>query len=69
MTEQDKKRPGQWKKLYSVTMAALLRLKSVRFKALTGIKMTSSMILLQIDGKLSAGELADMAKEVINNRR
>ena len=25
--------------------------------------------LLQIDGKLSAGELADMAKEVINNRR
>ena len=25
--------------------------------------------LLQIDGKLSAGELADMAREVINNRR
>lgn len=25
--------------------------------------------LLQIDEKLSAGELADMAKEVINNRR
>ena len=25
--------------------------------------------LLQIDGQLSAGELADMAREVINNRR
>ena len=25
--------------------------------------------LLQIDGKLSADELADMAREVINNRR
>ena len=31
-------------KLYSVTMTALLRLKLVRFKALTGIKMASSMI-------------------------
>mgnify|MGYP006892389960 FL=1 len=43
LTEQDKKtRPVE--NLYSVTMTALLRLMSVRFKALTGIKMTSSMI-------------------------
>lgn len=43
LTEQDKKtRPVE--KLYSVTMTALLRLKSVRFKVLTGIKMASSMI-------------------------
>ena len=43
LTEQDKKaRPVE--KSYSVTMTVLLRLKSVRFKALTGIKMTSSMI-------------------------
>ena len=52
LTEQDKKtRPVE--KLYSVTMAALLRLKSsTGSKALTGIKMVIQYDLLQIEWKI-----------------
>ena len=68
LTEQDKKDQTSGKVVFSyddsVSQIEVSQVQSVNWNK-DGIQYG----LLQIDGKLSAGELADMAREVINNRR
>ena len=68
LTEQDKKDQASGKVVFSyddsVSQIEVSQVQSVNWNK-DGIHYD----LLQIDGKLSAGELADMAREVINNRR
>ena len=68
LTEQDKKDQTSGKVVFSyddsVSQIEVSQVQSVNWNK-DGIHYD----LLQIDGKLSAGELADMAREVINNRR
>ena len=68
LTEQDKKDQASGKVVFSYDDSAsqidVSQVQSVNWNK-DGIQYD----LLQIDGKLSAGELADMAREVINNRR
>ena len=51
-------------KLYSVTMTVLLRFEVSQVQSVNWNKDGIQYDLLQIDGKLSAEELADMAREV-----
>ena len=68
LTEQDKKDQASGKLVFSYDDSAsqidVSQVQSVNWNK-DGIQYD----LLQIDGQLSAGELADMAREVINNRR
>ena len=68
MTKQDKKDQSSGKVVFSyddsTSQIEVSQVQSVNWNK-DGIQYD----LLQIDGKLSAGELADMAREVINNRR
>ena len=68
LTELDKKDQTSGKVVFSyddsVSQIEVSQVQSVNWNK-DGIQYD----LLQIDGKLSAGELADMAREVINNRR
>ena len=68
LTEQDKKDQASGKVVFSyddsVSQIEVSQVQSVNWNK-DGIQYD----LLQIDGQLSAGELADMAREVINNRR
>ena len=68
LTEQDKKDQASGKVVFSYDDSAsqihVSQVQSVNWNK-DGIQYD----LLQIDGQLSAGELADMAREVINNRR
>ena len=68
LTEQDKKDQTSGKVVFSYDDSAsqidVSQVQSVNWNK-DGIQYD----LLQIDGKLSAGELADMVREVINNRR
>ena len=66
LTEQDKKDQASGKVVFSYDDgASQIEVSQVQSWNRDGIQYD----LLQIDGKLSAGELADMAREVINNRR
>ncbi|RHV23112.1 hypothetical protein DXB74_06995, partial [Ruminococcus sp. OM05-7] len=68
LTEQDKKDQASGKLVFSYDDSAsqidVSQVQSVNWNK-DGVQYD----LLQIDGKLSAGELVDMAREVINNRR
>ena len=68
LTEQDKKDQASGKVVFSyddsTSQIEVSQVQSVNWNK-DGVQYD----LLQIDGKLSAGELADMAREVINNRR
>ena len=68
LTEQDKKDQASGKLVFSyddsTSQIEVSQVQSVNWNK-DGVQYD----LLQIDGKLSAGELADMAREVINNRR
>ena len=68
LTEQDKKDQASGKVVFSydgsVSQIEVSQVQSVNWNK-DGIQYD----LLQIEGQLSADELADMAREVINNRR
>ena len=68
LTEQDKKDQASGKLVFSYDDSAS-QIDVSQVQSVNWNKDDIQYDLLQIDGKLSAGELADMAKEVINNRR
>ena len=68
LTEQDKKDQASGKVVFSYDDSAS-QIEVSQVQSVNWNKDGIQYDLLQIDGKLSAGELADMAKEVINNRR
>ena len=68
LTEQDKKDQSSGKVVFSYDDSAS-QIEVSQVQSVTGIRMAYGYDLLQIDGKLSARELADMAREVIDNRR
>ena len=68
LTEQDKKDQASGKVVFSYDDSAS-QIEVSQVQSVNWNKDDIQYDLLQIDGKLSAGELADMAKEVINNRR
>lgn len=68
LTEQDKKDQASGKVVFSYDGSAS-QIEVSQVQSVNWNKDDIQYDLLQIDGKLSAGELADMAKEVINNRR
>ena len=68
LTEQDKKDQASGKVVFSYDDSAS-QIDVSQVQSVNWNKDDIQYDLLQIDGKLSAGELADMAKEVINNRR
>ena len=68
LTEQDKKDQSSGKVIFSYNDSAS-QIEVSQVQSVNWNKDGIQYDLLQIDGKLSAGELADMAREVINNRR
>lgn len=68
LTEQDKKDQSSGKVVFSYDDSAS-QIEVSQVQSVNWNKDDIQYDLLQIDGKLSAGELADMAREVINNRR
>ena len=68
LTEQDKKDQSSGKVVFSYDDSAS-QIEVSQVQSVNWNKDGIQYALLQIDGKLSAGELADMAREVINNRR
>lgn len=68
LTEQDKKDQASGKVVFSYDDGAS-QIEVSQVQSVNWNKDGIQYDLLQIDGKLSAGELADMAREVINNRR
>ena len=68
LTEQDKKDQASGKVVFSYDDSAS-QIEVSQVQSVNWNKDGIQYDLLQIDGKLSAGELADMAREVINNRR
>ena len=68
LTEQDKKDQASGKLVFSYDDSAS-QIEVSQVQSVNWNKDGIQYDLLQIDGKLSAGELADMAREVINNRR
>ena len=68
LTEQDKKDQSSGKVVFSYDDSAS-QIEVSQVQSVNWNKDGIQYDLLQIDGKLSAGELADMAREVINNRR
>ena len=68
LTEQDKKDQASGKVVFSYDDSAS-QIEVSQVQSVNWNKDGIQYDLLQIDGKLSAGELADMAKEVINNGR
>ena len=68
LTEQDKKDQASGKVVFSYDDSAS-QIEVSQVQSVNWNKDGIHYDLLQIDGKLSAGELADMAREVINNRR
>ena len=68
LTEQDKKDQASGKVVFSYGDSAS-QIEVSQVQSVNWNKDGIQYDLLQIDGKLSAGELADMAREVINNRR
>ena len=68
LTEQDKKDQASGKVVFSYDDSAS-QIEVSQVQSVNWNKDGIQYDLLQIDGKLSAGELADMAREVINNRK
>ena len=68
LTEQDKKDQASGKVVFSYDDSAS-QIEVSQVQSVNWNKDGIQYDLLQIDGQLSAGELADMAREVINNRR
>ena len=68
LTEQDKKDQISGKVVFSYDDSAA-QIEVSQVQSVNWNKDGIQYDLLQIDGKLSAGELADMAREVIDNRR
>ena len=68
LTEQDKKDQSSGKVVFSYDDSAS-QIEVSQVQSVNWNKDGIEYDLLQIDGKLSGGELADMAREVINNRR
>ena len=68
LTEQDKKDQSSGKVVFSYDDSAS-QIEVSQVQSVNWNKDGIQYDLLQIDGKLSAGELADMAREVIDNRR
>ena len=68
LTEQDKKDQASGKVVFSYDDSAS-QIEVSQVQSVNWNKDGIQYDLLQIDGKLSAGELTDMAREVINNRR
>ena len=68
LTEQDKKDQSSGKVVFSYDDSAS-QIEVSQVQSVNWNKDGIQYDLLQRDGKLSAGELADMAREVINNRR
>ena len=68
LTEQDKKDQASGKVVFSYDGSAS-QIEVSQVQSVNWNKDGIQYDLLQIDGQLSADELADMAREVINNRR
>ena len=68
MTEQDKKDQASGKVVFSYDDSASQIVVS-QVQSVNWNKYVIQYDLLQIDGKLSVCEIADMAKEAINNGR
>ena len=68
LTEQDKKDQASGKLVFSYDDSAS-QIDVSQVQSVNWNKEGIIFVLEQIDGKLSAGELVDMAREVINNRR